>query len=248
MENANNQPPKVLAVIGARSGSKSIPDKNIKPLLGKPLLSWIIEAAKQAKTVSRVILSTDSEKYAEVGRTFGAEVPFLRPADISNDRALDIDYLTHATNWCEAQENWKPDIILRLPASSPLCKPEFIDRCVELLLENPNATSARTVTDASKHPYKLWRLDETGKYLIPFCPKEMTGYDEPFGMPRQLFPPALSHTDCIAVRYDTMMNQKSLSGAHVAFHKIDKIDSCDIDTLTDFYLAEILLKARFSQL
>ena len=150
-----NQSPKVLAVIGARSGSKSIPDKNIKPLLGKPLMGWIIEAAKKAKTVSRVVLSTDSETYAEVGRQFGAETPFIRPADIAHDKAIDIEYLTHATKWLEDNEGWKPDIILRLPATSPLCTPEFIDRCVELLMEDPNATSARTVTDTSKHPYKL---------------------------------------------------------------------------------------------
>lgn len=241
-------PPNVLAVIGARSGSKSIIDKNIKPLLGKPLMAWIIEAAKQAKTVTRVFLSTDSEAYADIGRHCGAEAPVLRPADISHDKALDIEYLTHATKWYEEHENWKPDIILRLPATSPLCKPEFIDRCVELLMNDPNATSARTVTDASKHPYKLWRMDETGKYLIPFCPKDMTGYDEPFGMPRQLFPPCLSHTDCIAVRYKTMMEDRSLSGPHVAFHKIDKTDACDIDTLIDFYLAEVLMKHRLGQL
>mgnify|MGYP001585480005 CR=1 FL=1 len=76
----------------------------------------------------------------------------------------------------------------------------------------------------------------------------MTGYDEPFGMPRQLFPPALSHTDCIAVRYDTMIKNCSLSGARVAFHKIDKTDACDIDTITDFYVAEVLMKARMGLL
>ena len=239
-----NQSPYVLGVIGARSGSKSIPDKNIKPLLGKPLMAWLIEAAKASKYISKLIISTDSQVYADVAELYGAEAPFLRPADISHDKAVDIEYLTHATKWVEQQEGQRPDIILRLPATSPLCKPEFIDRCVELLIENPEATSSRTVTDASKHPYKLWRLDETGTYLEPFCPKSMTGYDEPFGMPRQLFPPCLSHTDCIAVRYDTLINQKSMSGAHIAFHKIEKTDAIDIDTITDFYMAELLLKKR----
>ena len=236
--------PKVLAIIGARSGSKSIPDKNIKLLLGKPLMTWIIEAAKNAKLVSRVIVSTDSPAYAEVGRLAGAEVPFLRPAEISHDKAVDIEYLSHAVHWYEKNENWKPDIILRLPASSPLCKPEFIDACINILLQDAKATSSRTVCEASKHPYKLWRLDESEKYVIPFCPKTMTGCDEPFGMPRQLFPLCLSHTDCIAIRYDTMMLQKSMSGPHIAFHTIEKTDSVDIDTITDFYMAELLLKAR----
>ena len=239
--------PKVLAVIGARSGSKSIPDKNIKPLLGKPLMGWIIEAAKQAKLVTKVVLSTDSAIYAEVGKQFGAEVPFLRPAEISTDTAIDIEYLTHAVEWYQKNEGWTPDIILRLPASSPLCTAESIDACIELLLNDPEATSARNVTEASKHPYKLWRLDPSGSYLIPFCPKEMTGYDEPYSMPRQLFPECLSHTDCIAVRYDTMMKDKSMSGPRTAFHRIAKTDAVDIDTITDFYLAEILLKQRLER-
>lgn len=241
---ADVQEPKVLAVIGARSGSKSIPDKNIKPLLGKPLMAWIIEAAKNAKRVSKVLLSTDSAAYTEVGRRYGADAPFLRPAELADDKAVDLGYLAHATRWVEEHESWRPDIILRLPATSPLCKPEFIDRCVELLIENPEATSARTVTEASKHPYKLWRVDPSGRYLLPFCPKEMTGYDEPFGMPRQLFPACYSHTDCIAVRYEVMMRDGSLSGPRVAFHAIPKTDAADIDTLNDFLLAEILLRHR----
>lgn len=235
---------RVLGVVGARSGSKSIPDKNIKPLHGKPLMGWIIEAAKASKYITKLVLSTDSEAYAEIGRQYGAETPFLRPTEIATDKAIDIEYLSHAVRWVEEHEGWKPDIILRLPATSPLCKTEFIDRCIELLLENPEASSARTVTEASKHPYKLWRIDPSGLYLEPFCPKEMTGYDEPFGMPRQLFPPSVSHTDCIAVRYSTMMEQHSLSGPRVAFHQIKKTDACDIDTITDFFVAEALLKAR----
>ncbi len=240
--------PRVLGVIGARSGSKSIIDKNIKPLLGKPLMAWLIEAAKTSKYMTKLVISTDSQAYADVAKQYGAEAPFLRPAEIAHDKAIDIEYLTHATKWVEENEGWKPDIILRLPATSPLCKTEFIDACIELLMNDTEATSARTVTEASKHPYKLWRIDPSGKYLQPFCPKEMTGYDEPFGMPRQLFPPCLSHTDCIAVRYDTMMNQKSMSGPHIAFHKIAKTDAVDIDTITDFYMAEILLKQRMGML
>src|SRR3989344_1952415 len=117
----------ILGVVGARSGSKSIPDKNIRPLLGKPLLGWIIEAAKRSKYLSRLILSTDSEKYAEIGRGFGAEAPFFRPAEISGDSADDISYLSHAVDWLRNNEKWKADIILRLPPTTPLCTTESID-------------------------------------------------------------------------------------------------------------------------
>lgn len=240
----NSQFPKVLGVIGARSGSKGIPDKNIRPLLGKPLMAWMIESARKSQYITKLLVSTDNENYASIAQKYGADAPFLRPQEISTDTSVDIEYLTHATKWVEEHECWKPDIVLRLPATAPLCKPEFIDRCIERLTKDPLATSARTVTDAPKHPYKLWRIDTTGKYLIPFCPKNMTGYDEPFGMPRQMFPPSLSHTDCIAVRYEIMMRDRSLSGERVAFHAIPKTDAMDIDTEMDFLVAEMLLKKR----
>jgi len=85
--------PKVLGVIGARAGSKSVPHKNIKPLLGKPLFAWIAEAAKNSKYVTRLIMSTDSPEYARVAREHGVETPFLRPAELSGDKVPDWDYL-----------------------------------------------------------------------------------------------------------------------------------------------------------
>lgn len=233
---------KVLGIVGARSGSKSIPHKNIRLLCGKPLMAWIIEAAKKSPLVTRLVLSTDSPEYAQIGRRYGAETPFLRPLEFANDVASDIDYLTHAVSWLEENEKWKPDIILRLPPTTPLCKTESINACVELLLKDSEATSARTITSASKHPYKLWRTD--GERLIPFIPKELTGFDEPSNMARQSFPPAFSHVDVIAVKYDTLMRDRLLTGPKTLYHQLPKEDAIDIDTETDFLLAELMLKKR----
>ena len=233
----------ILGVIGARSGSKSIPHKNIKPLMGKPLMGWIIEAAKKSRYVTRVILSTDSPEYQEVGRKFGAETPFLRPAEFANDTATDMDYLTHAVKWLEENESWKADIILRLPPTTPLCKTETIDACIKLLLDDPTATSARAIATAPKHPYKLWKIE--GDELLPFIPKEVTGHREPSGMARQFYKPAAyAHIDVIAVRYDTLMKDGLLTGTRTRYHMIDKKDAIDIDTENDFLLAEIILKNR----
>jgi len=232
----------ILGIVGARSGSKSIPDKNIRPLLGKPLMAWIIEAAKQSKHITRLILSTDSEKYAAIGRQYGAETPFLRPAEFASDSASDIDFLTHAVKWLEDNENYKADIILRLPPTTPLCTPASIDACIELLINDPQATSSRTIATAPKHPYKLWTIKDN--QLVPFIPKEMTGFSEPSNMPRQAFPPAFAHIDVIAVRHDTLMNDHLLTGKKILFHKLDKKDAVDIDTENDFILAEILLKKK----
>lgn len=231
---------KVLGIVGARSGSKSIPHKNIRFLCGKPLMAWIIEAAKKSPFVTRLVLSTDSPEYAQIGRQWGAETPFLRPAEFANDTASDIDYLTHAVSWLEENEGWKPDIILRLPPTTPLCKTESINACVELLLNDPEATSARTIAPASKHPYKLWKIEN--EQLVSFIPKEITGFHEPSNMARQLFPPAYAHIDVIAVRYGTLIHDRLLTGNKIRYHLLKKDEAVDIDTENDFLLAELMLK------
>ena len=205
-------------------------------------MAWIIEAAKKSKHISRLILSTDSEEYAEIGRQYGAETPFIRPVHLADDNASDIDFLVHAVSWLEKNEGWKPDIILRLPPTAPLCSSKSIDACVELLLNDPTASSARTITTAPKHPYKLWQIKNDE--LHPFIPKEMTGFNEPSNMARHLLTPAFAHVDVIAVRYDTLMKDKLLTGSRTRFVKLDKIDAVDIDSETDFMLAEALLKKR----
>lgn len=235
--------PHILGIVGARSGSKSIPHKNIKPLCGKPLMGWIIEAAKRSSSITRLILTTDSPEYAEIGRSFGAQTPFLRPAEFASDTASDIDFLTHAVKWLEENENWKADIILRLPPTAPLCKTETIDACIALLLNDPSATSARAITTAPKHPYKLWKIE--GDELLPFIPKEITGFPEPSNMARQFYKPAAyAHVDVIAVRYDTLMRQGLLTGTRTRYHMLNKKDAIDIDTENDFLLAEIMLNKR----
>ena len=235
--------PRILGVIGARSGSKSIPHKNIKPILGNPLMGWIIEAAKRSSLVSRIVLSTDSPEYAAIGRQFGAETPFLRPVEFASDTASDIDYLTHAVRWLEEHEGWKADIILRLPPTTPLCKTETIDACIKLLLDDPTATSSRAIATASKHPYKLWKIIDDE--LQPFIPKEVSGFAEPSAMARQFYNvAAYAHIDVIAVRYDTLMKEGLLTGKRTRYHIIDKKDAIDIDTEHDFILAELMLKKR----
>ncbi|TSC96847.1 MAG: N-acylneuraminate cytidylyltransferase [Parcubacteria group bacterium Athens0714_26] len=235
---------KVLAIVGARAGSKGIPNKNIKPLLGKPLMAWIIEAAKASKYVNRVIVSTDSPEYAKIAKKYGAEVPFLRPTEISSDSTPDFNYLYHATAWLKKNENWQADIILRLPPTTPLCTTEHIDACIKLLLNDSSADSSRTITPASKHPYKLWRTN--GEYLEPFLSEKFTGLKDAHNMPRQSFPPAYSHIDVIALRWKTLMENKLMAGKKIRYYLIPKNEAVDIDTEIDFIVAEELLKKRLS--
>ncbi len=237
---------KVLGVVGARSGSKAIPHKNIKPLFGKPLLAWIIEAAKASSLVSRVVVSTDSPEYAEIARSFGAEAPFLRPKELAEDHVPDFDYLYHAALWLRDNEGWKADIILRLPPTTPLCRTESIDACIRLLTDDPRADSSRTVALASKHPYKLWRATGTG-YIEPFLSESFTGLKDAHNMPRQAFPKAFQHVDVIALRWRTLVHDKSMAGASVRYHEIPKKEAIDIDSEIDFHVAEYLLKKRFEE-
>ena len=117
----------ILAIIPARGGSKGIPRKNIKPIAGKPLIAWIIQAAKGSKYITRIIVSTDDNEIASVSKEYGAEAPFIRPKEISGDLSTDVEFLTHALKALKEKEGYGPDIILRLPPTSPLCTRAHID-------------------------------------------------------------------------------------------------------------------------
>ncbi len=235
----------ILAVIPARGGSKSIPRKNIKLLAGKPLIAWTIEAAKKSKYLIRVIVSTDDPEIAAVAKKFGAEVPFLRPAEISGDLATDVEFLTHALDFLKQEENYEPDIILRLPPTSPLRLAAHIDEGIEILLKNPEADACRPICEAPKHPYKMWKIGEDGKYLEPFLSKEYTKMDEPYNAPRQILPKVFIHTGAMDVmRLKTIREMKSTSGKRLAYFFMKPEDAVNIDQPIDFELAEFLMKKR----
>ena len=110
----------LLGLITARGGSKGIAKKNIAPCAGLPLLAWTVRAAKQSGVISRLILSTDDKEIAELGRSYGLEVPFMRPADLANDRASSIDVVLHALRWFQENEEYAPEYVLLLQPTSPL--------------------------------------------------------------------------------------------------------------------------------
>ena len=105
---------KILALIPARSGSKSVVNKNIRKINGKPMMAYSIEHAKASKYINRIIVSTDSEEYAQIAREYGAETPFIRPAEYATDTALDIDVFAHALSFLKEKEDYVPDIIVQL--------------------------------------------------------------------------------------------------------------------------------------
>lgn len=238
----------VLGVIPARGGSKSIPRKNIKLLAGKPLIAWTIEEAKKSKYITRVIVSTDDPEIADVARAAGAEAPFLRPAAISGDLATDVEFLTHALDFLKEKEGYEPAIVLRLPPTSPLRTAAHIDEGIETLLNDERADAARPITEAPKHPYKMWRVNSGSPYLEPFLPETFTGMKEPYNLPRQMFPKAYIHTGAMDVmRTRTIRELRSTAGRKLAYFVMASEDSINIDHPVDFEIAEYLMEKRLKR-
>ena len=131
--------PEILALIPARGGSKGIPRKNIRAFAGQPLIAYSIAAGLQAKTVTRVIVTTDDEEIAEVARSCGAETPFLRPAELAQDRTTDLPVFQHALRWLAEHEDYHPQVVVHLRPTTPIRPPDLVDRSVGLVAGAPRS-------------------------------------------------------------------------------------------------------------
>lgn len=230
----------ILALIPARGGSKSIPNKNIRPFVGHPIIAYSIAAGKTAKLVTRVIVSTDDETIAKIAHRYGAEVPFLRPSKLAQDDTPDFPVFQHALEWLAAHEGYHPEIIVQLRPTSPIRPVDCVDRAVQILIDHPEADSVRGVVLAGQNPYKMWQIDSQGK-LHPLLPVE--GITEPYNAPRQKLPPTFWQTGHIdVIRVSTIYEKKSLSGEIILPLILDSRYTVDIDTLNDWQRAEWLVK------
>jgi len=239
----------ILAVIPARGGSKGLPGKNIEPLAGKPLIAWTIEAAKESKYLTRIIVATNDEEIAKIARQHGAEVPYLQPAEISTDFSTDVEFLTYALDFLKQKESYEPEIILRLPPTSPLRTAHHIDQGIEKLINTPQADAVRPIIETPKHPYKMWKISADQKWLEPFLTQEFTGFAEPHNLQRQRFPKVYIHTGAMdVIRLRTLQEMKSTSGKKLAYFLMKPEESVNIDNNLDFELAEILLNKKLGKL
>lgn len=229
---------KILAVIGARSGSKGVPHKNIRPLLGKPLMGWIIDAAKNSKYVNKIIVCTDSEEYAKIARSFGAEVPYLQPAEISHWAATDYQYVSYALNWLKTNEHYVPDIVVRLMPTVPLQTFEDIDSCVEALLRHSDADSAVVVAEARQNPQKALKITSEGK-LVSYHSGQGRGVEP---TKREAYERAYFRANIIATYPRVVERTGTLVGDHVRSHVISQDRAIDIDSEIDFFVAEKLME------
>lgn len=228
--------PEVLVVIPARGGSKGIPRKNIRPFAGFPLVAYSIAAGLQAETVTRVIVSTDDEEIAEVARRFGAETPFLRPAELAADRSTDLPVFQHALNWLADQEDYHPELVLHLHPTSPARPPGCLDRAVRLLLDHPDANAVRGVVPPLQTPYKMWQIDAQSGRMLPLL--SIPGMAEPYNTPRQSLPAAYVQTGHVnAIRPATIL-AGSMTGSVILPLIIEARYELDMDTLADWEYGE----------
>ena len=233
--------PEVLAVIPARGGSKGIPRKNIRDFAGFPLIAYSIVAATQSKMVTRTIVSTDDEEIASVARQFGAETPFLRPAEFAQDNTTDLPVFEHALKWLEENEGYVPDVVVQLRPTSPVRPPDCVDDAVNTLLSHPEADSVRGVVEAAQCPYKMWLLDPSKGTMNPLLGVE--GVLEAFNAPRQQLPVAYWQTGHIdAIRPHAILKLRSMSGRVILPLVIDQRYTVDIDNHRDWQQAEWLVR------
>lgn len=231
----------VLALIPARGGSKSVPRKNIIPLLGKPMIAWAIEHALAAKHVTRVIVTTDDEEIAQVARTFGAEVPFLRPAEIAGDYSVDVEFHRHALEWLKAHEGYVPDMVINLRPTPPSRSPAVIDRAIEVFASRPDADSLRSVHLASESPFKMWTIDAQG-FMQPVAP--LPGVREPYNQPRQKLPLVYWQDGYIDITRPAVILEKDSTTGDVILPFFIEEPAADVDYPDEVGLAEAQLRAR----
>ena len=234
----------MIAIIPARSGSKGVPGKNIKLLGGIPLFAFSIIAAKMMPSVSRVIISTDSSEYAEIAKEYGAEVPFLRPNEISGDKSTDFDLFLHALNWFKDYENFIPEYLLHLRPTTPLRDPQIMEEAVKLFNENKNiATSLRSGHSASESPYK-WFLKDDQNYFKGLR-DDLT--PEKVNLPRQSFPSVYIPDGYIDIlKSSVILENRTLHGDKMLV--FESPFCVEVDTKDDFEYLEFQIEKEGSTL
>jgi len=226
----------VVAIIQARGGSKGVPRKNIRNLGGFPLIAYSVVACKLAKTIECTIVSTDDTEIAEIAKLFGAEVPFLRPAEFARDTSTDKEVIEHALGWYEQNEGYAPEYWVQIRPTTPLREPSLLDDSLTRIKSRPEATSLISVHEIEESPGKMFGMQDG--YLHGLCP--MDPRPEYFALPRQSFPPVYFGNGYVdIIKTDTLKNYNSCYGPRmVAFltPNAGEVDAEDDFKKLDYFL------------
>lgn len=230
----------ILGLIPARGGSKGLPGKNIKLLLGKPLIAWTIEQALASKYLDRVVVSTDDKEISDISKKYRAEVPFIRPKELAMDNTKGIDVVLHAIDWLKENDMRKQcDLLILLQPTSPLRATEDINKAIELLFLK-EAKAIVSVCEVDHHPLLANTLPEDG-CMKDFIRKEIMNKN------RQELPKFYRLNGAIYLAYcNYIKERKSFFGEKTFTYIMPRERSIDIDDEIDFELAEILIKNNVS--
>ena len=229
----------IVAIIPIYSGSKDVVNKNVRMCNGKPLFVYSIEHALKSKWINRVVVSTDTKEYAEIALTYGAEVPFLCPTDISTNNSPDIEVFSHVLYYFADNENYSPEICVHLRPTSPVRDFNIIDEMIEILLNNPDTDSVISVSPSKYTPYKMWLKDDRNM----LTPVAICDVKEAYNASYQMFPITYVQNACVdVVRSRIIMNNHSMAGERIAGYV--QAMNFDINTEADFIRAEHYLEVK----
>lgn len=233
---------KVVAVITAKGHSRALPNKNIRILAGKPLIYYSIKAAKDSKLVDRVIVSTDSPKIAKIAEKYGAEAPFLRPAELATDTAHTPPVITHALKFLEEKEGFHADIVVTLQPTSPLREAGAIDSMIETLIKKNYDSVISVVNVGGYHPW--WMSKMKGDKLVPFL--DLPPGTDPYNLERQQLPTVLKQNGSVYVTRAKALFDKDniIIAENCGAYLMDETHSLDIDGYADLLLVETVMKDK----
>jgi CMP-N,N'-diacetyllegionaminic acid synthase len=229
----------IIGIIPARGGSKGVPRKNIYPLCGKPLIAYTIEAAKGSGYLTRTILTSDSEEIIRVALEYNLEAPFVRPKELARDDTPALAVITHAVNWLEENEGYRPDFIALLQPTSPLRNSKHIDEALGRLVKSDADCIVSVVSVPHNYnPYSVMRLEKG--YLKPWLE-----YNELSNI-RQQKPVFFARNGAAiyAFTYECLMKKKSLYGDKILPYEMGREASVDIDDMFDLRICEMLLRDK----
>lgn len=232
-ENYNINENLVIALIPARGGSKGVFKKNIRSLNGYPLIAYSIMAARLSNMIDRVIVSTDSEEIASIAEKYGAEVPFIRPAELAGDQSGDIGFVAHAIEWFRKNESDIPGYIVHVRPTTPLRDVNIVDRAIQMIRSHPEATSLRSGHLASESPFKWFEMNKEG-YFESIC-KGLSNEEANNG--RQKFPDVYIPDGYVdVIKTDFVVRNEILHGNNMLGYKSPVC--VEVDTEDDFNMLE----------
>jgi CMP-N-acetylneuraminic acid synthetase len=227
---------KIIAIIPARGGSKGLPGKNIKELCGKPLIAWSIESGLGSQYIDEVMVTTDSEEIARIGRDFGASVPFIRPSELAGDKATSFDAVKHVIDFYKNELRKQFDYVVLLEPTSPLRETGDIDKMLKKIIAMEDQFDAIiSLGEVHEHPSIMKKI--VGNVIEPYCSELITTtrrQDNEIAY----FPYGIAYI----IKVKTLLDEQSFYPRRTTYHLIKRYQCYEIDDIYDFLMIENVMK------